>query len=294
MALFGLNLSWTWPGVTEARLSLFVAIAAGWINLYPRFIQGSHLLCTANQITILSITAGNQSKLLTQIAIKDLLSDSPSVPARNLARNVEGIRNAVAAKSVEQLSSWFRQHPPKPSIYSPPDDLVIPILKERGATPCFAVPLMVHNSGAQYAEISNVIMIMELAEDRTQRWAYAALMELDEQKLLQVNADFPDIQLFTGRFAGRVLAPGDDARINLHFTPYHDADGKQLTTTSLVPGQYDVRITAMDARDRKVCTTTIKNYPLEQGTLLASFKNGQWTYFTGTERSIIKIFGKTD
>jgi hypothetical protein len=287
---FGVAMWWTWPEIKEARLSLLVAVTAFWLNFYPRFIQGSRLVCTANQITILSITTGNQLPLLTEIAIKDLLSTDPSVPARNLTQSVAGIKTAVAAKSVEQLAAWFRNNPPKASIYAPSDDLIIPILKDKRATPSFYVPLIVHNSGAKHAEISSVIMIMELTTDRKQRWAYAALMEVDEQKILSVHKNVPDIELFSALFTGRVVAPGDDVRLPLHFTPHHDADGKQLTTTSLAPGTYDVRITGFDARSRQVCRTVINGYPLEQSTLLMSFKNGQWTYYTGTEQNVLKAF----
>lgn len=285
---FGAAFWWSWPDVKEARLSLLIAGAAAWLNLYPRFIQGSRLVSTANQITILSITSGNQFALTTELAISDLLSEKPSTPAGHLIGSVAGIKNAVAAKSREHLLEWFRNNPPKPGIYIPPDILITPILKDKRATPAFYVPLIVHNSGAKHAEISSVIMIMELTTDRKQRWAFAALMEVDEKKILSVHKNIPDIELFSALFPGRVIGPNDDARLPLHFTPYHDVNGQELTTTSLVPGIYDALITAYDAKGRDMCSTTIRNYPLKQNTLLAAFKNGQWTYNASTERDIIK------
>ncbi len=50
-----------------------------------------------------------------------------------------------------------------------------------------------------------------------------------------------------------------------------------------------MQITGLDPRGHKAFSTVVKDYPLTQDTLLSSFKNGQWTFHAGVDRSILKI-----
>jgi hypothetical protein len=272
----------------ESRISLLVAAAALWINFYPRFVQGSRLVCTANQVTILSITAGNQLPVVIDIAITDLLAEQPSPAATRLLAEVPGLRNAVEQRSVGYLTTWFRQNPPREGLYVPSDDLIRTFLQDKRATPAFFIPLFVYNAGARHAEIGCVLMVAELTSDRTRRWAYAAYFELDESKLLHVNQRMQDPDKLSAFFPGHTIAPNDSTKLNLYFTPHHDVLGVKVSSTSLLPGIYDLRITGLDPQGRRAFRTVVNDYPLTEDTLLQSFKNGQWTFHAGVDRGILR------
>jgi hypothetical protein len=281
-------ISLTWPHNLESRISLLVAVAAFWINFYPRFVQGSRLVCTANQVTILGITAGNQLPILIEIAVTDLLAEQPSPAATQLMANVPGLRRVVEEKSIKDLTAWFQQNPPRQGLYVPPDNLICRFLQDNRTTPAFFIPLFVYNAGARHAEIGCVLMVAELTSDPTRKWAYAAYFELDESKLIHINQRMHDLDKLSAFFAGHTIAPNDSIKLNLYFTPHHDVLGVKVSSTSLPPGIYNLRITGLDPHGRQAFNTVITDYPLAEDTLLMSFKNGQWTFHAGVDRGILK------
>ena len=151
------------------------------------------------------------------------------------------------------------------------------------------MPLFVYNSGAKYAEIASVIMIAELVEDRNKRWAYAAYCEMDETKLIHIHERTRDVEKLSRFFPGAAVPPSGSLKLNLQFVPHHSANGVQLSTTNFVAGKYDLRFFGIDPKGREVFRAGVKGYPLEEETLLYSFKNGQWTYAAGLESNILKI-----
>ena len=195
-----------WPEKMEGRTSLLIAIAALWINFYPRFLQGARLVCVANQVTILGIQAGNQLPIIVEIALKDLLGGQPSSAARQLMANVEAVRKAVENNSRDYLQAWLYQHPPRQAVYVPPDDLVRAFLQDPRTTPSFFIPLFVYNAGARYAEIGSVLMIAELIADRSRKWAYAAYFEMDESKLIHINEPTRDLDKLSASSPGTLSA----------------------------------------------------------------------------------------
>ncbi len=285
-------LSLTWPQLFESRLSLCFAIAAVWLNFYPRFVQGPRLTCTVNQVTILGIVAGNQQSVLLDMAIKDLLADQPSTSARNIVH--AALAPAVNAKDPVGVRAWFLEHPARLGLYTrPPDDVIRPFLGDPRTTPAFIIPHSLHNSGARHAAVACILMTAELTSDRNRRWAYAAYTEFDESKLVHIDPTGKDTDRIAGFFSGLVIAPNASAKLSLHFVPQREALGVTLSTTSLAPGTYDFTITGLNAKGRKQFSTTVTDYPLAEDTLLMSFKNGDWAYYPGVDKGLLKLLGKS-
>jgi hypothetical protein len=278
-----------WPDKIESRVSLLLATAALWVNFYPRFVQGARLVCTANQVTILGIPVGNQLPVLIDIALSDFLSRQPSSAARQLMFIVEGVRCAVEQGARDSLRAWFLQNPPKQGLYVPPDNLIREFLQDSRATPTFFIPLFVYNAGARYAEIGSVLMTAELISDRSRKWAYAAYFEMDESKLIHIDQRVRDLDKVSAFFPGYTIGPNGRVKLNLYFIPHHEVLGVTLSTTSLAPGMYDLRIIGLDPRGRQVFSTQVSDYPLTEDTLLHSFKNGQWTFHAYVDASILKV-----
>lgn len=281
-------LSLTWPHLFESRISLCFAIAAVWLNFYPRFVQGPRLMCTVNQVTILGIVAGNQQSVLLDMAVKDLLSEQPSTAASKIVH--AALTPALKAKDPTKVRAWFLEHPPRLGLYTcPPDDVIRPFLQDRRTSPAFFVPLFLHNSGARHAEVGSVLMIAKLTSDRKRRWAFAAYTEMDESKLVHIDQASKDTDRIAGFFSGLVIAPNASAKLNLHFIPQSEALGAILSTTSLPPGTYDFVITGLNAKGRKAFSTTITDYPLLEDTLLMTFKNGDWAYYPGVDKGLLAL-----
>jgi hypothetical protein len=279
----------TWHLKPDSVVSVLLGSAALWVNIYPRFLQGPNVTCLVNQITILELPVANQTAVVIDIAIQDLLSESPTPEAQHLIASNEIVRAAVTRRSADVLRSLFAQTPPPRYGYVPRDALIRDRLTDSHATPSFFVPLFIYNSGARYADIGSVIMIAELVEDPNKRWAYAAYFEMDETKLIHIHQPTRDVEKLSRFFAGAAVPPSGSVKLNLQFVPHHSANGIAATTTNLVPGKYDLRFYGIDPKGREIFRTELKGYPLAEETLLCSFKNGQWTYAAGLENSILRI-----
>jgi hypothetical protein len=240
-------------------------------------------------ITILELSVANQTSVVIDIAIQDLLSEDPTPEARQLIVSNRIVRDAVTGRSADALRSLFVQTPPPRYGYVPCDALIRARLSDSRATPSFFVPLFIYNSGARYADICSVIMIAELVQDRRKRWAYAAYFEMDETKLINIHQPIKDVEKLSRFFAGAAVPPSGSVKLNLQFIPHHSANGVAVTATNLVPGKYDLRFYGIDPKGREVFRTGLTGYPLNEETLLCSFKSGQWTYAAGLADSVLRI-----
>jgi len=226
---------------------------------------------------------------MIDIAVSDLLGEEPSTAAKELMAAVEGVQSAVIRKSSEWLITWLRTYLSQGGRYVPPDGLIRPFLSDRRTTPTFFIPLFVYNAGAKHGEICSVVMTAELVSDRERRWAYAAYCEIDESKLIHLNQSTRDMDKISGIFSGSIIKPSDSAKLNLNFIPIHEVRGVQISSTSLLPGIYDLRVVGVDRKNRRVFSTVLKGYPLEEDTLLYSFKQGHWIFRPRDDENILHL-----
>lgn len=292
-AVAGILATLAWHVKPDSVVSLVLASAALWVNLYPRFLQGPKITCLVNQITILELTAANQTALIIDMAIQDLLSENPTAEARQFTASNEIVRDAVRRRSAETLRSLFAQTPPPKYGYVPRDTAIREWLKDPRATPSFFAPLFVYNSGSQYGEIGSVIMIAELLNNSKQQWVYAAYFEMDETKLIHIHHPSRDVEKLSRFFAGAAVPPSGTMKLNLQFVPHFSALGVELAKTNLVAGEYNLRFYGIDPNGREIFRADLKGYPLNEHTLLSCFKNGQWTYAAGLEQSMLKLLHRS-
>lgn len=267
----------------QGQISLFLASAALWLNLFPRFLQGPKLSCAFSQITILGLSSGNQEPMIVEIALDDLLSEKPSPQASNLMNSVPVIAYSVLAKQRPELLKLFSQTHPTRYGYVPSDEIIISHLRDPRTTPNFFVPVVVHNSGGALGNVASIVMTMQLVGPDHRKWAYAAYLEVDPKAIIDPRKQIKDTDIFAGFFPGCAVRPSEGVRLNLHFTLHHNAGALQ---SSLVPGDYDISVLGFDARGKPMFRTKPVRYPLKQESLLVSFKGSQWTYYANMEEHI--------
>ena len=60
-----------------------------------------------------------------------------------------------------------------------------------------------------------------------------------------------------------------------------------ISDSNLTPGDYVLTVSGFNENGKQVFRTKGIPYPLAETTLLACFKNGQWTYYPNMDRNIL-------
>lgn len=267
----------------QGQISLLLAAAALWLNLFPRFLQGPKLSCAFSQITILGLPSGNQEPMIVEMALDDLLSEKPSPQASKLMGSVPVIAYSVQAKQRPELLKLFSQTHPTRYGYVPPDEIIVSHLQDSRTTPSFFIPIVLHNSGGALGNVASIIMTMQLIGQDHRKWAYAAYLEVDPKVIIDPRKQIKDMDIFAGFFPGCAVRPSESLSLNLHFTPHHNVGDSQ---SNLVVGDYDMSVLGFDASKKLMFRAERVRYPLKQESLLVSFKGSQWTYYANMEEHI--------
>jgi len=117
-------------------------------------------------------------------------------------------------------------------------------------------------------------------------WAYGAYAEIDPKAVSDPRKQLADMDIISCLFSGCSVPPGATTRIDLHFTPHHEAGERMISDSNVIPGDYVLKVIGFNEKGKQVFRTEGIPYPLAANTLLACFKNGQWTYYPNMDRNI--------
>jgi hypothetical protein len=259
------------PTALATALAAAAAVLALMIVFYKEFLQGARLHATLDRISLLRMPPNARDQIIHEALIDDILSPSPSLRAQEIAGGSRETRAAVPTGDRKMISAALveRIRTCGHIDYFPPAELTDRYFEDRRFFNNFYTPVIVSNSGRKTAYISSLVLLARSRKSKS-LWAFAALFTIDPLKILDSNAQ-TDFSRVSGQFVGTAVEPLGSIEIHPWFIPITDSPHRKLSTGSMPPGSYEMRITGYGSKKDRLLTTNWTQYVLTRELLRESF-----------------------
>ncbi len=263
-------------GKTMSEYQLIISVTALVIsvltllyNFTKDFLIGENIKVNINSIISLRLVGTNRNALLIDILTADLKSKNPSQEALIIACEIgiNGMDKAMIDRNIVDVSIFKAG---KTINYNPTDEQVRSFFGESVFKYCFAIPIVVSNTGNKNGNISKVIAILK--DSIGEKWAYTALLELDTNKLLAMGQVISDAERIKSFFHGLCLPSNSRESLTLFMVPIDDAEGRIINKKSPSVGTYEISIIGFNAECKPCFSKVIREHKISDQMLLGSFR----------------------
>lgn len=262
-------------------ISIVIAVLSLSVVIYKEFIESYNISAHYDQIILLRLPAGNKNKILKDIVINELISGNPEFLNKEMYKSnpeiyakYPDIKDAAKKRDKDRLSQLFKEL--KIYNYKPPENLIRKYFGVQAFSPSFCIPLIIANSGAKFAPITNLYLVINSEEENDKRWLFRCFMEVDLKSLLE-RKDKKDVDRISKLFIGTSIGPKEKIKLSPAFMPCWKIGEEEIISTSMTPGFYKTHIVGYGPDKQKVFETTPQKFHLSDTDLIKMFK--------GTDRS---------
>ncbi len=267
-------------------ITITIALVALLLVFYKDFFAGAKLYTSINYIVIVRTPADNKGKLLGEILLDDILSESISEDAQRILDQFPSILPSVQSNNRIKLKGELIDLCKENAVnYNPQDNLLENYLESKLFGTSFYVPLIIYNSGKKYAHISSLVMVAVSKSNSDLKWVYTPFVELNPKEILNRKKQ-KDLARISNIFTGFTVGPSQSIRINPYFTPMHNSENQIISRTNIVPGVYLITITGHGANGKEYFRTKPVEFKLTKKQLFESFKGTENAHFFDIEKNI--------
>ena len=259
-----------------AFISMFIALGSLGIVVYKEFLQSYSVSAYYDQLIVLALPQGNRNKIAKDIIINEMISGNSQFlnvekykSDPRIYAKYPDIEDAAKRKDKNRLSELFSNL--KIADFEPPEDIIRKYFGVQAFSPTFSMALIIANSGAKFAHISDLYLIISSEEQNQKKWFFRCVMEVDFKSLVD-RKDKQDVDRISELFTGTSVGPKEKTKLFPAFFPRWKIPGKKIISTSMTPGSYSVRVVGYGPDQRRVFKTKPQRLHLSENDLIKMFK----------------------
>ena len=285
----GATSSIKWLESHSALITILISSVALGIVVFTQFVQGPRLTTQLTQINLMRLAGSNQSALLIEMLVDDLLSDDPSASARAViaAHPQAAPQQGIQDQDKEQLRLALQDSARGDKLaYAPSPSRIEQYFGSLLLSPSFYVPLLVTNSGAKSGHISSLVLVAASTVDPNAKWAFSAFTEVNVSVLLDKSRPHADSERIKTIFNGLAIPAHGSAHVDALFIPQHDASKTIISTRNLPPGSYRWTVFGYSAEGRVLVRTKPIDHTVTAEALVEMFRGNDAVNFLVLEEHI--------
>lgn len=274
-------------------IAIVIAISSLFIVIYKEFIQGFNLHTSINQVMLMRLPADNKGRLLQEMILDDLLSDTPSKQANTLVEKTPELSNTIEEQDRDKLRVQLVEVSKKERIdFGPPDNIISTYWGTKDYSCSFTIPLTVYNSGKKFAFVSSLVLVVTAKDDKSKKWAFTVFVEINPIKLLHRQTQTKDAERVSGLFSGFAIGPNESTQIYPWFIPITDAKDKIISRETMKPGKYLLQVIGYSSNGKTLFKTDQEDYNLTDKNLKEMFSGTDSAVYLQVENHVDKAIGE--
>lgn len=278
-------------------ISIIVSLASFITVFYKDFLTGAELKTVLSTIVVLKAAENNREAIAEQILLNDILSNKPSLEARQFILAKQEIAQAVKEsnreKTLAEIIKYLNEisKEGKKITYNASLETLAPFFGDKNIALSFYIPLNIINIGRQTGDITTLILEIKSKTDPDAKWIYTCFSEIRPEEFMKIIPNQPMGTIIGKLFSGISIGPASNYRLDAHLFPMDIVKNRIISKTSLIPGKYSIQIIGYDSKNEKKLVSNIGELEISPIMLVNAFNGVNAVINLAAEGHIEKLLG---